>query len=285
MLTATYTAVTDADGQVAPPPEALDGAYTWFVTATAGGRLAWRGWSPVWRDRVYDAEYNQTKVYTITDRPVYRPDQSVKYKLWARNARYDEEGPSAHAGRTFTLEITNPRGEKVLETERPGRRVRRGRRRVRPPARRGARRLAPRRSPGWAAAPSASRSTRSRSSRSPSRRPTEPAALGEKIAATITRALLLRRAGHGREGRLQGAAHAARGALVPARRLGLVLRPRLLVVRAGLPLVPRLARLGRRAPAPFWWPQPSAPPELVAEQEARDRRGRHGARRDRHRAR
>ena len=62
----------------------------------------------------YDAEYNATKVYTITDRPVYRPEQKVKYKFWVRHAQYDMADTSEFADREFTVEIHNPKGEKIV---------------------------------------------------------------------------------------------------------------------------------------------------------------------------
>jgi uncharacterized protein YfaS (alpha-2-macroglobulin family) len=54
-------------------------------------------------------------VFTITDRPVYRPEQTVKFKFWVRHAKYDQANTSEFAGRTFTVRINNPRNEKVFE--------------------------------------------------------------------------------------------------------------------------------------------------------------------------
>ena len=68
----------------------------------------------MWYRNWYDAEYNATKVFTITDRPVYRPDQKVKYKFWIRHAKYDMEDGSEFANQPFTVEIHNPKGEKVV---------------------------------------------------------------------------------------------------------------------------------------------------------------------------
>ena len=62
----------------------------------------------------YDAQYNATKVYTITDRPVYRPEQKVHYKFWVRHAQYDMPDTSEFADRDFTVEIHSPKGEKVF---------------------------------------------------------------------------------------------------------------------------------------------------------------------------
>ena len=50
----------------------------------------------------------------ITDRPVYRPGQPVRFKFWVGHARYDQPDASDFARKTFTVEIQNPKGEKVL---------------------------------------------------------------------------------------------------------------------------------------------------------------------------
>jgi len=87
----------------------------WLVMArTKGGRFAYLGFTRVWYGRLHDAEYRATKVYTITDRPVYRPDQKVQYKFWVRHAQYDMTDASQFANQTFTVEIYNPKGEKIV---------------------------------------------------------------------------------------------------------------------------------------------------------------------------
>jgi len=113
-----FAEFTDADGQVILGPQEQPNNYQWIVTArTPSGRLAYLGYTGVWYGRMYDAEYNATKTYTITDRPVYRPAQPVHYKLWVRHARYDQDDVSDFANRPFTLEIRNPKGERVVEKQ------------------------------------------------------------------------------------------------------------------------------------------------------------------------
>jgi uncharacterized protein YfaS (alpha-2-macroglobulin family) len=88
----------------------------WLITARTGeGRFAYLGFTGVWHGDWYDAQYNATKVYTITDRPVYRPDQKVKYKFWVRHAQYDMADTSDFANQTFTVEILNPKGERIVQ--------------------------------------------------------------------------------------------------------------------------------------------------------------------------
>jgi uncharacterized protein YfaS (alpha-2-macroglobulin family) len=78
-------------------------------------RFAYLGFTNVWFGNRHDPEYNQTRVFAMTDRPVYRPDQTVQYKFWVRHAKYDQADTSSFAGQQFNLEIQNPKGEKILE--------------------------------------------------------------------------------------------------------------------------------------------------------------------------
>ena len=119
--------ITDADLGKAPIKGEPDGKaeavvkdvprnYQWLITATTPeGRLAYLGFTGIWNGNYYDAEYNQTKVFVMTDRPVYRPGGPVKFKLWVNTAKYDLEGTSEFAGKEFTVRINDPKGEKVLE--------------------------------------------------------------------------------------------------------------------------------------------------------------------------
>ncbi|MEN6451092.1 MAG: MG2 domain-containing protein [Thermoguttaceae bacterium] len=114
ILTRTFAEQTDAEGQaIAEQPE-MD-RYQWLVTArTAEGRFAFLGFRGVWYNPGYDAEYNATKVYAITDRPVYRPEQKVHYKFWVRHAKYDMPNTSEFADYAFTVQVRNPKGDKVF---------------------------------------------------------------------------------------------------------------------------------------------------------------------------
>ena len=61
--------------------------------------------------------YRQTNTYMMTDRPVYRPGQTAHYKFWIRTATYGAPDDTGYAGRTFTLLLMNPKGEKAVETQ------------------------------------------------------------------------------------------------------------------------------------------------------------------------
>jgi alpha-2-macroglobulin len=120
VVTTKFAEFTDADGQVMPDPQQQWQDFHWLATATTNeGRFAYLGFQHVWYRQMYDAEYNATKVFTITDRPVYRPEQKVKYKFWIRHAQYDMEDSSSFADQDFTVQIHNPKGEKIVsETKR-----------------------------------------------------------------------------------------------------------------------------------------------------------------------
>ena len=91
------------------------GNYQWLITtATPEGRLAHLGFANIWAYGHHDPAYDQVKVYTITDRPVYRPGSPVRFKFWVARSRYDQPDAADFAGQTFDVEIRNPKGEKVL---------------------------------------------------------------------------------------------------------------------------------------------------------------------------
>ncbi len=128
VLTQAFHGRSDKDGQLIVGDGQVSHQFQWLVTArkASGGRqapvgqggrdrFAYFGFSNTWYGRQHDPEYHATKVFTITDRPVYRPQQKVQFKIWVRHTKYDQPDTSDFAGRQFTVRINNPRGEKVIE--------------------------------------------------------------------------------------------------------------------------------------------------------------------------
>lgn len=116
-----FAEFTNADGQVTVNLAEDDQPqnYQWLTVATTPeGRLAYLGFHRVWRQspRV-GGPPERVETFAITDRPVYRPSQKVKLKLWVENVKYDaaEESPFAH--KTFQLEVHDPKGEKVVSQQ------------------------------------------------------------------------------------------------------------------------------------------------------------------------
>ena len=111
-------AVADADGQVLFRDSEKPRMGNWMgVATTPEGRLAYLGFNGVWMgDYREQSPDDHPRAFFITDRPVYRPGQSVKIKAWANTPRYDSEAArSPSAGQTVKLVVRNPRGEKLLE--------------------------------------------------------------------------------------------------------------------------------------------------------------------------
>jgi alpha-2-macroglobulin len=115
--TRDFAESSDADGEVVPDSGDFERDYQWLVVARGPqGRLAFLGFEQIWwNDGSPPEDYDQKKAFAVTDRPVYRPGQSVKFKFWAREARYDAPENSRFAGQTFKIRITNPKGETALE--------------------------------------------------------------------------------------------------------------------------------------------------------------------------
>jgi hypothetical protein len=113
--TRNFAEFTDNQGVVmTPAPQPQESNYQWLIVARGEReRFAFLGFTNVWRGQYYDHQYNETKVFTITDRPVYRPEQTVQFKFWVRHAKYDQADTSSFANKPFTVEIYNPRGEKI----------------------------------------------------------------------------------------------------------------------------------------------------------------------------
>ncbi len=106
---------TDNDGQFIQSSKDKDQEFQWIITGTTpSGRLAYLGFTNIWSGDYYDVEYDETKVFAITDRPVYLPNQTVHFKFWVRKARYDQDEKSEFANQSFNVEIHDPKGEKVL---------------------------------------------------------------------------------------------------------------------------------------------------------------------------
>jgi len=111
-----FSDTADGDGIVKTALAQQPQNYQWILTATTNdGRFAYHGFTGVWGARYYDYAYNQRKMFVMTDRPVYRPGQVVKFKAWLSQAQYDREGDSPFARRAFNVEFHNPKGEKYLQ--------------------------------------------------------------------------------------------------------------------------------------------------------------------------
>ena len=127
VITTTFTETTNKDGQVILGQDKLGGGYQWLITATSAprpaggegqgvrGRFAYLGFTNVWYGQRHDPEYNADRTFVITDRPVYRPENTVQFKMWIQHSKYDQPDVSSFAGQEFKVRIHDPKGEKIFE--------------------------------------------------------------------------------------------------------------------------------------------------------------------------
>lgn len=89
----------------------------WVITARdKQGRLAYSGFESFYSPGRNAEQLRQSRIFTMTDRPVYRPGQPVKWQLWARQVGYDPKLiTNAFTGDKCEVIIMNQRGEKVSE--------------------------------------------------------------------------------------------------------------------------------------------------------------------------
>ncbi len=62
----------------------------------------------------HDPAPERFNTFVITDRPVYRPGATVQFKFWVAHDRLNEKDAAELAGKTFTVQITNPRRDTVF---------------------------------------------------------------------------------------------------------------------------------------------------------------------------
>ena len=118
ILTKNFAEFSDADGQVILSENPLTSQYQWLVVArTDKGRFAFLGFQHIWYGRQHDATYNQVRSYGITDRPVYRPNQTMKFKFWTRRSQYDQADVSQFAGKPFNIQLRDPQGNEIFNKQ------------------------------------------------------------------------------------------------------------------------------------------------------------------------
>ncbi|MDR3196862.1 MAG: alpha-2-macroglobulin [Planctomycetaceae bacterium] len=112
---ANITKQTDENGSVIL--EEKHNNFTWLaeVNVPSQKRFAYLGFNHIWFYNYNYSQYNSVKTFVITDRPVYRPNDTVKIKTWIGTAKYDLPDTNEWADKTIYYEIYNPRGEKIVE--------------------------------------------------------------------------------------------------------------------------------------------------------------------------
>lgn len=118
VLTDSFKMKTDARGIVVVNRSKFKERYTYFSTINGNNRFAVTGFEGYWYPRGWQANYSVRKIYGISDRPVYRPGQTVQFKYWIRQASYGrDEKEGRYADTNVTVELWSPRGQKVMSKE------------------------------------------------------------------------------------------------------------------------------------------------------------------------
>lgn len=116
--TRNFAETTDAEGFAEADPKLFDDELQWLTIArTADGRLAHLGFQSAWVNSYEHEDYGGIKIYAISDRPIYRPDQSVKYKFWLRATSYTQDRPPVAVGKSLKLRVTDPLGNQLIEQQ------------------------------------------------------------------------------------------------------------------------------------------------------------------------
>lgn len=116
IVTEHFRRKTDDSGKLILDAKDNFNLLQWHVIARSGERRAYLSDRRFrWYDPGDRTDYRAQKTIGITDRPVYRPGQTVHLKLWAGEARYDLGEVSPYAGKSAFVRILDGRNEVVLE--------------------------------------------------------------------------------------------------------------------------------------------------------------------------
>ena len=107
--TMNFAEVTDGDGQYNRPLSKAKNSSSGSSRRAREKGGSRTSASPASGRAATTMPVQQTKVFTITDRPVYRPGQKVKFKFWVRHAKYDQDDTSSFADQSFTVDVITPR--------------------------------------------------------------------------------------------------------------------------------------------------------------------------------
>jgi len=118
VLTKEFKRSTDADGKTLLKNGDWDNNYQWLAIARADGRTpAFFGFQPYYVSDPSWSNTNRDLSYAITDRPLYKPGDTVHAKFHLRNLGYFDPDESRWANQTGRLTVRNGRGEEALKME------------------------------------------------------------------------------------------------------------------------------------------------------------------------
>lgn len=106
---------TDVNGVATVPKALVNENYQLLVTADNNdGRLAFMAWESAYASAYNSAGYRVAKAYGVSDRPMYRPGETIQVNFWLGQAGYgDLFEHQQFAGRQITLSLLDPQGNEV----------------------------------------------------------------------------------------------------------------------------------------------------------------------------
>jgi alpha-2-macroglobulin len=109
---------TDANGTVFVETAKLQKCGQAMIEASVDDNFEVLGFSRFYNRRFYSQKMNKRrKVYAITDRPIYKPGQTVNFNYWLRTVGYGRDNfVGEFAGKKVKLIVRSPR-KKLLEKE------------------------------------------------------------------------------------------------------------------------------------------------------------------------
>ncbi len=114
----SFTRTTDGDAKTLLKNGDWDDNFQWMAIARSKGRAsAFFGFQNFYAQSPAYENGNRDITYGITDRPLYKPGDTVHAKFYLRNVGYFEPDENRYANKTGKLVVTNGRGEEAIKVE------------------------------------------------------------------------------------------------------------------------------------------------------------------------
>ena len=115
MAVNSFAAKSDALGMATAN---LKNNYQWITIArTSTGRLALIGMEHIWQQVFAPQTLNQLKGYGVSDRPMYRPGETVKVKFWLAHTVYGDAQAQRATGIPLTVSMRDQQGTVLASKE------------------------------------------------------------------------------------------------------------------------------------------------------------------------
>ena len=113
-----YFTQTDANGMIFVEASRFKRGSRVMIEADVEKRFGVLGFGSFYVRRYYSQKMNsQKRVYAITDRPIYRPGQTVKFNYWLRQIGYGKDDyVGEYAGKKVTLTLRSARKKLLNKT-------------------------------------------------------------------------------------------------------------------------------------------------------------------------